>query len=168
MPRWPKRPAPPFRSSAPASWNAGKSSAARLHLRLLTAMRSALVEVEKCDVQSGQLLEACAGLRSSAEAIDAQLVAASRLPIARRQRVLLGLRGQVDEVERTAHRIAVSAIEAQGLGNAAASLDEVNSRLDSLEQARRELANPTMPKGNLSARASLEIGKLRGRRKRPD
>jgi hypothetical protein len=157
MPLWPKKPPLPFRSSAPAEWAAGKSSAARLHVRLVRAVRAADLEVANLELEVQQLVNACDGLRRSAEAIDAQLVAASRLPFARRQAALLGLRKQVDDVEATAHRVALSALEAKGLGDAAASLDEVIEGLDLLDAARRELANPSLPR----ATASERLAKLR-------
>ena len=158
-----RRPPPPFESQAPREWDSGSSSAARLHRRLVKAVRSADDECSACDFSADQLEAACDELRAVAASVDAKLVAVSRLPLAKRQRALLELRRDVDDVEKASLRIAMSAIEGRGHTSAAGGLDAVHSRLDSLRDARLEIEYPALPQQPLRDRLLARLPKVRNR-----
>jgi len=136
-----RRPRTPFPSSAPADWLNGRTSAARLHVRLIKAVNLAAKESGTGDEASTELVLATDDLRRAAAAIDARLVAVSRLPVLKRQRELLPLRREVDDLENAALRIAMSAIEGRGFGQSRDELSAVHERLDTLADARHELRN---------------------------
>ena len=134
-----KRPA--FDSTAPEEWRTGVSSAARLYRRLLDAIKSgddAVHEARRDDIATEQLATAMNELRNQAAAITEHLVVVSRLPLAKRQNGFRPLRSQVDEVERLAARIGISAAHARGHKEVSEGLDGVAARLDFLDQARRD------------------------------
>lgn len=134
-----KRPA--FDSTAPKEWRTGVSSAARLYRRLLDAIESgndAVREARRDDIATEQLATAMNELRNQAAAITEHLVVVSRLPLAKRQNGFRPLRSQVDEVERLAARIGISAAHARGHKAVSEGLDGVAARLDLLDQARRD------------------------------
>jgi hypothetical protein len=60
----------------------------------------------------------------------------SRLPLTKRQRALLPIRRQVDDVEWLSARIGTSAIEARGFGTVDAGLSDIAARLNLLKQSR--------------------------------
>ena len=127
--------------SAPPEWEkGGLSSAARLHRRLIAALDAAEIALEHCRherVPMDRLAESLNELRRHALAVDEHLIVASRLPMAKRQRALLPIRGEVDEVELLSHRIGSSALEARGFSARADGLREIGERLDLLDDARR-------------------------------
>jgi hypothetical protein len=164
MARW-KPPLFPFQSTAPREWATGSSSTARLHQRLVKAIKSADAECADADFPAEQLLVATDELRVTASAIAARLVVVSKLPLPKRQRELLPLRRQVDDVEKAALRIAMSAVTARGFGDASDGLRTVHERLDNLDAARKELRRSTEQK-SLPDRASDQLSSLRDRLRR--
>lgn len=134
-----KRPA--FDSTAPEEWRTGVSSAARLYRRLLDAIKlgdDAVRQARRDDIATEQLATAMNELRNQAAAITEHLVVVSRLPFAKRQNGFRPLRSQVDEVERLAVRIGISAAHARGHKEISEGLNGVAARLDFLDQARRD------------------------------
>ncbi len=134
-----KKPPIAFDSTAPEEWLTGASSAARLYRRLLDAIKSAddaVHEATRDAMATDQLATAVNELRNQATAITEHLVVVSRLPFAKRQNGFRPLRSQVDEVERLAARIGISAAHARGHKEIREGLNEVATRLDSLDQAR--------------------------------
>ena len=132
-----------LRASAPKEWETAHSSVARLHRRLVVAVDAAdgaVGDLRKAQLACDRLEEAAAELRSHAVLITAHLVVASRLPLPKRQRKLLPIRSQVDDVEWLSHRIGISAIEARGYGAVDAGLADIAERLATLEHSRSLLA----------------------------
>jgi hypothetical protein len=166
MARW-SRPPFPFESPAPREWTTSSSSAARLHQRLAKAINSVDAECAGDDFPADQLRVATNELRTTASAIAARLVVVHKLPLPKRQRELLPLRRQVDDVEKAALRIAMSAVTARGYGNASDGLRSVKETLDSLDAARAELRGAAEPK-SLADRANDQLSNWRGRLRRRD
>jgi hypothetical protein len=136
-----KKPPIAFDSTAPEEWVTGVSSAARLYRRLLDAIEAgdaAVHEARRDDMATEHLATAMNDLRNQATAITEHLVVVGRLPFAKRQNGFRPLRSQVDEVERLAARIGISAAHARGHKEISEGLDGVAARLDSLDQARRD------------------------------
>jgi hypothetical protein len=164
MARW-SRPQLPFDSPAPREWATASTSTARLHQRLVKAINSADAECAGADFPAEQLRVTANELRPTASAIAARLVVVSKLPLSKRQRELLPLRRQVDDVEKAALRISMSAVTARGYGNATDGLRTVHEILDPLDAARAELRGSAEPK-SLADRASDQLGNWRGRLRR--
>lgn len=132
-----------LRASAPKEWETAFTSVARLHRRLVVAVEAAdgtVRDLRKARIPCDRLEEAAAELRSHAVLLTAHLVVASRLPLRKRQRALLPLRNQVDDVEWLSARIGTSAIEARGYGPVDAGLANIAERLACLEESRSLLA----------------------------
>jgi hypothetical protein len=132
-----------LRASAPKEWETARTSVARLHRRLVVAVDAAdetVRDMRKDQVACDRLQEAAAELRSHAVLLTAHLVVASRLPLTKRQRALLPLRRQVDDVEWLSARIGISAIEARGHGAIDAGLADISDDLAILEHSRSLLA----------------------------
>ena len=87
-----------------------------------------------------RLEEAAVELRTQAVLLTAHLVVVSRLPLPKRQRALLSIRNQVDDVEWLSARIGTSAIEARGGGGVDAGLVDIAQRLASLDHGRSLIA----------------------------
>jgi hypothetical protein len=127
----------------PASWHTSQSVAADLHRRMhrsLARTRRTLAEARACGTVTDRLEILCDDLGDTAAALDSQLVAASDLPLGIRHKVLLALRYQIAEVERTGDRIGRTAIEAASpvVLNVDESLRAINERLDLTVEARAE------------------------------
>lgn len=132
-----------LRAAAPREWETAHTSVARLHRRLVVAIDAAdesVGELRKARVACDRLDEAAAELRSHAALITAHLVVASRLPLPKRQRALLPIRKQVDDVEWLSARIGTSAIDARGHGAVGAGLADIAERLTILKDSRALLA----------------------------
>jgi hypothetical protein len=132
-----------LRASAPKEWETARTSVARLHRRLVVAVDAAdgtVGDLRKAQVAGDRLEEAAAELRSHAVLITAHLLVVSRLPLPKRQRALLPIRSQVDDVEWLSARIGTSAIEARGYGAIDAGLADIAQRLAILEHSRELLA----------------------------
>ncbi len=127
----------------PASWHTSQSVAADLHRRMhrsLDRSRRTLAEARVCGTVTDRYEVLCDDLADAAAALDAQLVAASELPLGIRHKVLLDLRYQIAEVERTGDRIGRTAMEAASptIVNVDESLRAINERLDLTIEARAE------------------------------
>ncbi len=159
-----KKPRIAFDSTAPEEWLAGASSAARLYRRLLDAIKSgdaAVQEARRDDIATEQLMTAMNELRSQATAITEHLVVVSRLPFAKRQNGFRPLRAQVDEVERLAVRVGVSAAHARGHKEISEGLNGVAARLDSLDQARRDAEGDLPEEARTRLRRSIDAMRRR-------
>lgn len=97
---------------------------------------------------SEPLLVAAGELRGTAATIAAQLLVVSKLPLPKRQRALLPLRRQVDDVEKASLRIAMSSVTARGHTDVTDGLRILNERLDHLDAARSELRDAIAPKSS--------------------
>ncbi|MBV8950548.1 MAG: hypothetical protein JOZ99_06720 [Actinobacteria bacterium] len=132
-----------YTPSVPPSWQTSQSVAADLHRRLHRALghtRRMLDEARRCGVATGRYELLCDELDDTAEAVDDQLVRAAELPVGVRHRVLLQLRYQIADVERTASRVGRTALEAASpvLPSVERSLRAINERLDVTVEARAE------------------------------
>jgi hypothetical protein len=111
---------------------------------MLAAVENAASAIARCraeGTEADRLSELCNSLRLEAIAVDERLIVASKLPFPKRQRALLPLRGEVDEIEMLAHRIATSAIEARGHSSGRERLNEIETGLAHLDAARQELSD---------------------------
>jgi len=127
----------------PRGWQTAQSHAADLHRRVhrcIDQTRRAVARAGGRGAPVDKLVVLTDDLGAQARAIDAQLVTASRLPSAPRERSLRDLRYRVIEVEKLAARVDEIAVELTSpvLGAADAGLRDLRLRLDALEQARRE------------------------------
>jgi hypothetical protein len=127
----------------PLGWQTAQSSAADLHRRLhrcIDETRRAVARAGGRGAPVDRLTSLTEDLEIQARGIDAQLVAASRLPSAPRHRALQDLRYRVIEVEKLARRVDAVAADLTGpvLGAADAGLRDLRERLDALDEARRE------------------------------
>jgi hypothetical protein len=128
----------------PRWWETSQSVAADLHRRMhrsLDRARATLSDADRCGVPTAQYEALCTELESAADAIDAQLVQASQLPPEIRHKTLVDLRYRIADLERTAHRVARTAIDGAAPlpGSADETLRHVNERLDHYQAARAEL-----------------------------
>lgn len=154
-----KKPPIAFDSTAPEEWLTGVSSAARLYRRLLDAIEAgdaAVHEARRDEITTEHLSTAMNDLRNQATAITEHLVVVSRLPFAKRQNGFRPLRSQVDEVERLAARIGMSAAHGRGHKEVSEGLDGVAARLDSLDQARREAEGDLPEEARTRLRRSID------------
>ncbi len=131
-------------ATVPRFWDASQSVAADLHRRMhrsLDRARATLSDADRCGVPTAHYESLCAELDSAADAIDAQLVQASQLPPEIRHKTLVDLRYRIADLERTAQRVARTAIEGAAPlpGTADETLRHVNERLDHYQAARAEL-----------------------------
>jgi hypothetical protein len=127
----------------PLGWQTDQSLAADLHRRLhrcIDHTRRGVARAGGRGAAVDKLVSLTDDLDAQARGIDAQLVAASRLPSSLRERSLRDLRYRVIEVEKLAGRVDEIAVELTGpvLGAADAGLRDLQLRIDALEQARRE------------------------------
>jgi hypothetical protein len=132
-------------SLVPPSWEASSSIAADLHRRIhrtLDRTRRTLADARRGGVPVERFESLCDDdLAAVARALDDQLVHASRLPVAVRHEVLLELRYEIAEFERTGDRIGRTALAATSplAGSVDDSLRAINQRLDLTIEARAEL-----------------------------
>ncbi len=127
----------------PRGWQTAQSHAADLHRRLhrgIDRTRRAVARAGGLGAPIDKLATLTDDLDVQARGIDTQLVAASRLPSAPRERALHDLRYRVIEVEKLAARVDEIAVELTSpvVGAADAGLRDVQVRIDALEEARRE------------------------------
>ena len=130
-------------SGVPRGWQTAQSQAADLHRRLhrcIDQTRRAVARAGGRGAPIDKLVVLTDDLDLQARGIDAQLVTASKLPSAPRERALRDLRYRVIEVEKLATRVDEIAVELTSpvLGAADAGLADLRLRLDALDQARRE------------------------------
>jgi hypothetical protein len=130
-------------SGVPRGWQTAQSHAADLHRRLhrcIDQTRRAVARAGGQGAPIDKLVALTDDLDLQARAIDAQLVTASKLPSAPRERALRDLRYRVIDVEKLASRVDEIAVELTSpvLGAADAGLADLRLRLDALDQARRE------------------------------
>lgn len=127
----------------PRGWQTSQSTAADLHRRVHRCVDHARREVGRVGASGtpvDQLVSFVDDLELQARRVDAQLVAASRLPSSPRERALRELRYRVVDVEKLAERASAMAIDvsAPSLERADAGLRDLRLRLDALDQARAE------------------------------
>ena len=127
----------------PRGWQTDQSQAADLHRRLhrcIDHTRRGVARAAGRGADVDKLMNLTDDLEVQARGIDTQIVAASRLPSAPRERSLRDLRYRVKEVEKLAARVDEIAVEMTGpvLGAADAGLRDLQLRVDALEQARKE------------------------------
>jgi hypothetical protein len=130
-------------TGVPRGWQTAQSHAADLHRRVhrcIDRTRRAVARAAGEGAPVDKLIVLTDDLDLQARAIDAQLVAASKLPSAPRERSLRDLRYRVIEVEKLATRVDQIAVDLTSpvLGAADAGLADLRLRLDALDQARRE------------------------------
>ncbi len=153
-----------FDSTAPEEWLTGMSSAARLYCRLLAAIESgddAVHEARRDGTATEHLATAMNELRGQATAITERLVVVSRLPLVKRQSGFRPLRSHVDEVERLAARIGISAADARGHGEISEHLNDVATRLDVLDQARQEAEGELPEEARTRLRQRIDAARRR-------
>lgn len=132
------------RPGVPMSWQTSQSVAADLHRRMhrsVDGTRRTIGDVRKRGIPTSGFEGLCDQLTTTAQAIDDQLVLASRLPFKARHKALLKLRYRIMELERTGERIERAALDAGSplVGNVDDSLRGIHERLDSLAEAKDEL-----------------------------
>jgi hypothetical protein len=132
------------RPGVPLSWQTSQSVAAELHRRMHRSVdrtRRTVGDVRKRGVPTETYEGLLDQLSATTRAVDDQLVVASRLPFKARHKTLLGLRYRIGEVERICGRVETAALEAASplIGSVDDSLQAVNERLDSIDEARQEL-----------------------------
>jgi hypothetical protein len=128
----------------PRSWRSSQSVAARLCRRVHRAIDAADGAVRGAERRGQPVVcfeQSVHDLRTCATTIDRQLVVAADLPLSARHKALLSLRYRIIELEKAAGRITTMAASAGGpdVDEVRASTRAVHTRLDQLEDARREL-----------------------------
>ncbi len=128
----------------PRGWQTAQSHAADLHRRVhrcIDHTRRSLARAARRGAPVDKLVVLTDDLDVQARGIDAQLVTASRLPSAPRERSLRDLRYRVIEVEKLAARVDEITVELMSpvLGAADAGLHDLQLRIDAFDQARREV-----------------------------
>jgi hypothetical protein len=128
----------------PRRWRTSQAVAARLCRRLHRAVDGADDAVRRGrqrGVPVAWFENALVELHSCATAIDQRLVVASELPLGARHRSLLELRYCIVDVEKAATRVTLMVADAgrPDTEYVRSSVEDVNRRLDRLEDARREL-----------------------------
>jgi hypothetical protein len=137
--RWSRR-----RPGVPMKWQTSQSVAADLHRRMHRSVdrtRKTVAEARKRGVPTSGYEGLCDRLATTAQAVDDQLVLASKLPFKARHKALLGLRFRIADIEQTGDRIGRTALEAASplVGGIDESLRDINERLDHHEEAIDEL-----------------------------
>jgi len=137
----------------PLGWQTDQSKAADLHRRLhrcIDHTRRGVARAAGRDADVDKVMTLVEDLDLQARGIDAQLVAASKLPSQPRERSLNDLRYRVIEVEKLAERVEEITVALTGpvLGAADAGIRDLQLRLDALEAARKE-AHEIGPEGTL-------------------
>jgi hypothetical protein len=117
--------------------------AADLHRRVHRSVDHTRQEVARAAARgapSAELVSLCEQLDAQAMAIDHQLVAASRLPSAPKQRAVADVRQRIIAIEQLAARVDRLAADLSGpiLDATDAAIDDLRQRLDALDAARRE------------------------------
>ncbi|HUF84147.1 MAG TPA: hypothetical protein VMQ81_06095 [Acidimicrobiia bacterium] len=130
-------------TGVPRGWQTDQSHAADLHRRLHRCIDHTRRDIARAGTRGApidKLVTLTDDLDAQARGIDTQLVAASRLPSAPRERSLRDLRYRVIEVEKLAARVDEIVVELTGpvLGAADAGIRDLQLRIDALEQARKE------------------------------
>jgi hypothetical protein len=130
-------------SGVPRGWQYDQSEAADLHRRMyrrLDELRRQSASAARRGVPVDRVKDLITDLDIEAKAVDAQLVAASRLPGQAKRKSLLQLRTRIVEVEGLADRVAelLVALEAPDAADIDVGLGRVRDSLDALDAARRE------------------------------
>jgi hypothetical protein len=122
---------------APLCWLASPGVAAQLHRRLRGAVVAVriTVPVPRRRAPRDAFHEVADDLEQQAVAIDAELVAVRRLPLAHRREAHRFVAVRVAEIERLAAGIVLTA----GGAGYRVTLDGLGARIDALQQAHAEL-----------------------------
>ena len=150
---------PDVASTAPLRWLTSPGKGARLHRRLRAAIattRSAARRDRDAGSTEGAVAAIAAGLQRHAAALDRHIVVAAAAPRSQRRELLGALRPQVDQLEqlsaRLARHVATTEVEVPRLAHHPLPLDDLEERLDALEDAREEVALAEVAAGLSPAR----------------
>lgn len=120
-------------SPAPTSWLGSHDLEARLHRRLVDAMKA--LRVNQAFDQNGALLDLRVELEQQAVAIDAELVATAAVPLALREEPLQVLTGAVETIEHAVAGLATTSANEVG-DRLQRMLEELRVRTSTVAQAR--------------------------------
>ena len=123
-------------TSAPTSWLGSHDPEARLHRRLVDAMKA--LRVNQAFDQNGALLDLRVELEQQAVAVDAELVATAALPMALREEPLQVLAGAVETIEHAVAGLATTSATDVG-DRLQRMLEELRLRTSTVAQARSAL-----------------------------
>ncbi|MEO6987243.1 MAG: hypothetical protein ABI239_01190, partial [Aquihabitans sp.] len=123
-------------SSAPTSWLGSHDPEARMHRRLVEAMKA--LRANQSFDQDGGLLDLRVELEQQAVAIDAELVATAALPLALRQEPLQTLAGAVETIEHAVAGLATTSAAEVG-ERLQRVLEDLRFRTSTVAQARAAL-----------------------------
>ena len=127
---------PGIASAAPSAWLGSHDPEARLHRRLIDAVR-ALRSNEQFDVV-GAFLDVQVELEQQAVTVDNSLVAVAALPVAQREEPLRKLTEAVESIERAVAELAVGSTN-DVTERLATTLEGLRMRTSTLDQARAAL-----------------------------
>lgn len=153
---------PGVSSPAPTSWLGSHDPEARLHRRLVDAMKA--LRANQSFDQDGGLLDMRVELEQQALAIDAELVATAALPLALRQKPLQTLAGAVETIEHAVAGLASTSAAEVGdrlrrvledlrfrtstVAQARAALDEIDAATSDVDQDSQTPPPPTTDPGS--------------------
>lgn len=123
-------------SPAPTSWLGSHDPEARLHRRLVQAMKA--LRANQAFDQDGSLLDLRVELEQQAVSIDAELVATSVLPMALREEPLDVLAGAVETVEHAVAGLATTSATEVG-DRLQKMIEDLRYRTGTVAQARAAL-----------------------------
>lgn len=124
---------PGIASSAPTSWLGSHDPEARMHRRLLEAMKA--LRANQAFDHNGALLDLRVELEQQAVAIDAELVSTAALPMALRQEPLEVLAGAVETIEHAVAGLATTSATEAG-DRLHLMIEELRVRTSTVAQAR--------------------------------
>lgn len=124
---------PGIPSPAPTSWLGSHDPEARLHRRLVDAMKA--LRVNQSFDQNGVLLDLRVELEQQAVAVDAELVATAALPMALREEPLQVLAGAVETIEHAVAGLATTSATDVG-DRLQRMVEELRVRTSTVAQAR--------------------------------
>lgn len=127
---------PGFTTAAPTSWLGSHDPEARLHRRLIDAIK-ALHANQQFDTL-GTYLDLRVELEQQAIAIDNELVSVAALPVAQRQEPLTKLTQAVESIEQAVGELARTSAQ-QASDQLARTLEGLRQRTSTLDQARAAL-----------------------------
>lgn len=138
---------PGIPSPAPTSWLGSHDLEAKLHRRLIDAMKA--LRTNQSFDQDGSLLDLRVELEHEAVTLDAELVSVAALPVHVRQEPLATLTGAVETIESAVAGLALSSAAGAGV-RLERLLEDLRHRTSTVAQARAALdeiddATPVTP-----------------------